>query len=196
MGDTGDPTQMPPQRCGTDLPCVASAEVTDPASIKAATAKVEERLGGSGLTLLINNAGMAKPNSLDNETLENMSQVYTTNTIGPMLVGQVRPSPETGCPGGHDGLVGGGPASAPVRDGLSIDKKSMEPQAGAQEPEPSGLGRGEEEGGCSWRWCHVDAVEGAGPHPCATSLSLSLSSPGRRSCPCWRRLPRGAQARR
>ncbi|XP_005422815.1 uncharacterized protein LOC102032275 isoform X1 [Geospiza fortis] len=63
-------------------------EVSDPASIKAAAAKVGERLGGSGLNLLINNAGIAKPCSLDNETPENMIQVYTTNTVGPMLMGQ------------------------------------------------------------------------------------------------------------
>ncbi|KAM6123838.1 C-signal-like [Phoenicopterus ruber ruber] len=63
-------------------------EVTDPASIKAAAARVEEQLGGSGLNLLINNAGIAKLNSLDAETLEDMSQVYTTNTIGPLLLSQ------------------------------------------------------------------------------------------------------------
>ncbi|XP_074737478.1 C-signal-like isoform X1 [Strix uralensis] len=63
-------------------------EVTDPACIKAAAARVGEHLGGSGLNLLINNAGIIKPNSLDNETLEDMTQVYTTNTIGPLLLGQ------------------------------------------------------------------------------------------------------------
>uniref|UniRef100_A0A8C0ZA93 C-factor-like n=1 Tax=Cyanistes caeruleus TaxID=156563 RepID=A0A8C0ZA93_CYACU len=63
-------------------------EVADPASIKAAAAKVGEHLGDSGLNLLINNAGIGKPNSLDNETLESMTQVYTTNTIGPLLMGQ------------------------------------------------------------------------------------------------------------
>ncbi|KAM9508084.1 C-signal-like [Guaruba guarouba] len=63
-------------------------EVTDPASIKAAAARVGEHLGGSGLTLLINNAGAAKGNSLDKETLEDMIQIYTTNTIGPLLMGQ------------------------------------------------------------------------------------------------------------
>nr|XP_021396704.1 uncharacterized protein LOC110476223 [Lonchura striata domestica] len=63
-------------------------EVSDPTSIKAAAAKVGEHLGGSGLNLLINNAGIAKPNSLDNETPEDMIQVYTTNTVGPLLMGQ------------------------------------------------------------------------------------------------------------
>ncbi|KAM9288686.1 C-signal-like [Morus bassanus] len=63
-------------------------EVTDPTSIKAAAVRVGEHLGGSGLNLLINNAGIAKPNSLDKETLENMTQIYTTNTIGPLLLSQ------------------------------------------------------------------------------------------------------------
>ncbi|XP_005052497.1 PREDICTED: C-factor-like isoform X3 [Ficedula albicollis] len=63
-------------------------EVANPASIKAAAAKVGEHLGGSGLNLLINNAGMVKSNTLDTETLEDMSEVYTTNTIGPLLMGQ------------------------------------------------------------------------------------------------------------
>uniref|UniRef100_A0A8B9GSF2 C-factor-like n=1 Tax=Amazona collaria TaxID=241587 RepID=A0A8B9GSF2_9PSIT len=63
-------------------------EVTDPASIKAAAARVGEHLGGSGLTLLINNAGMMILKALDNETLEDMTQIYTTNTTGPLLMGQ------------------------------------------------------------------------------------------------------------
>ncbi|KAM6252991.1 C-signal-like [Porphyrio hochstetteri] len=63
-------------------------EVTDPASIKAAAARVGERLGDVGLNLLINNAGVAKVNLLDTETLEDMIQVYTTNTVAPLLLGQ------------------------------------------------------------------------------------------------------------
>ncbi|NWV32344.1 DHB2 dehydrogenase, partial [Grantiella picta] len=67
---------------------VIRLEVANPASIKAAAAKVGEHLGGSGLNLLINNAGIAKLNTLDTETLENMTEVYATNTVGPMLMGQ------------------------------------------------------------------------------------------------------------
>uniref|UniRef100_A0A8C3Q8F2 Uncharacterized protein n=1 Tax=Geospiza parvula TaxID=87175 RepID=A0A8C3Q8F2_GEOPR len=63
-------------------------EVSDPASIKAAAAKVGEHLGGSGLNLLINNAGILKAKSLDNEVLQDMTETYTTNTVGPMLMGQ------------------------------------------------------------------------------------------------------------
>ncbi|XP_065497087.1 C-signal-like isoform X3 [Caloenas nicobarica] len=67
---------------------ITPLDVTDPTSIKAAAARVEEQLGGSGLNLLINNAAIAKMSTLDGETLENMIQVYTTNTAGPLLLGQ------------------------------------------------------------------------------------------------------------
>uniref|UniRef100_A0A8C2YBB2 C-factor-like n=1 Tax=Coturnix japonica TaxID=93934 RepID=A0A8C2YBB2_COTJA len=67
---------------------IVPLEVTDPASIKAAAASVGERLKGSGLNLLINNAAVLKTNSLDTETLKDMSDVYTTNTIAPLLLGQ------------------------------------------------------------------------------------------------------------
>ncbi|KAM7010946.1 C-signal-like [Passerculus sandwichensis] len=67
---------------------IIALEIADPASIKAAAAKVEERLGGSGLNLLINNAGMVKPKMLEAETLEDMTETYTTNTAGPLLMGQ------------------------------------------------------------------------------------------------------------
>ncbi|XP_064015881.1 C-signal-like isoform X2 [Pogoniulus pusillus] len=67
---------------------VVPLEVSDPASIKAAAGTVEKLLGGSGLNLLINNAGAVTISSLENETLESMRQLYTINTIGPMLLGQ------------------------------------------------------------------------------------------------------------
>ncbi|PKK16434.1 11-cis retinol dehydrogenase-like [Columba livia] len=73
-------TRAPTSQC--------SADVADPSSIKAAAARVEEQLGGSGLNLLINNAGIARITTLDGETLEDMIQVYTTNTAGPLLLGQ------------------------------------------------------------------------------------------------------------
>ncbi|XP_009069121.1 PREDICTED: 11-cis retinol dehydrogenase-like, partial [Acanthisitta chloris] len=66
-------------------------EVTNPASIKEAAARVREHLRGSGLNVLINNAGIEKLKSLDNETLKNMTQIYTTNTTGPLLLGQGSP---------------------------------------------------------------------------------------------------------
>ncbi|XP_068022685.1 C-signal-like isoform X4 [Melanerpes formicivorus] len=67
---------------------IVPLDVSNPASIKAAAAPVEKHLGGSGLTLLINNAGIATFNKLEDETLEDMTQVYTIDTIGPLLMGQ------------------------------------------------------------------------------------------------------------
>ncbi|OXB58475.1 hypothetical protein ASZ78_009040 [Callipepla squamata] len=67
---------------------IVPLELTDPASIKAAAASVGEHLKGSGLNLLINNAGILRKNTLDNETPKDMSEVYATNTIGPLLLSQ------------------------------------------------------------------------------------------------------------
>ncbi|XP_074839241.1 C-signal-like [Carettochelys insculpta] len=67
---------------------IVPLDVTDPASIKAAAARVETHLKGSGLNLLINNAGMVKLSTLESETPEDMAQVYATNVTGPLLVSQ------------------------------------------------------------------------------------------------------------
>ncbi|XP_075571190.1 LOW QUALITY PROTEIN: C-signal-like [Pelecanus crispus] len=67
---------------------IISLEVSNPATIKVAAARIEDHLGCSGLNVLINNVGIAKPNSLDNEMLENMTQIYTTNMVGPLLLRQ------------------------------------------------------------------------------------------------------------
>ncbi|KFW77502.1 hypothetical protein N305_06447, partial [Manacus vitellinus] len=83
---------------------IVPLEVASPASINTAATTVREHVGGSGLNLLINNAGIAKITLLENETPENMTETYTTNTVGPLLMGQVRPSPKPGCPGGASWL--------------------------------------------------------------------------------------------
>ncbi|XP_006276191.1 C-signal isoform X1 [Alligator mississippiensis] len=67
---------------------IVQLEVTDPVSIKAAAARVEGLLKGSGLHLLINNAGIVKKTTLEAETPEYMSQVYATNTTGPLVISQ------------------------------------------------------------------------------------------------------------
>lgn len=67
------------------------ADMTDPNSIKAAVGKVREKVGSTGLNLLINNAGTTRHSTLATETAENMALVYTTNTIGPLQTSQVRP---------------------------------------------------------------------------------------------------------
>ncbi|KAM6253005.1 C-signal-like [Porphyrio hochstetteri] len=67
---------------------VLPLDVTDPNSIKAAAGKVRERVGSAGLNLLINNAGTTRRSTLATETPENMTLVYTTNTIGPLQMSQ------------------------------------------------------------------------------------------------------------
>ncbi|NXV04988.1 DHB2 dehydrogenase, partial [Cettia cetti] len=63
-------------------------DVTDPNSIKAAVRKVREKVGSAGLNLLVNNTSTTRRSTLATETAENMSLVYTTNTIGPLQTSQ------------------------------------------------------------------------------------------------------------
>ncbi|XP_066493714.1 C-signal-like [Tiliqua scincoides] len=68
---------------------IVPLDVSDPPSVKAAATQVTEQLKGAGLNLLINNAGVAGVLSLlENETPENMSEVYKINVIGPLIVTQ------------------------------------------------------------------------------------------------------------
>ncbi|CAI5781916.1 Uncharacterized protein PODLI_1B042314 [Podarcis lilfordi] len=71
-------------------PClvILQLESTDEASIKAAAKEVEVHLAGSGLNLLINNAGIMPPSTLESVDKEDMLSVYRINLIGPMLVTQ------------------------------------------------------------------------------------------------------------
>ncbi|XP_065423511.1 uncharacterized protein LOC135975652 isoform X4 [Chrysemys picta bellii] len=66
----------------------SSAEATDPTSIQAAAKKAEAHLGGSGLNLLINNAGVMPESTLESATAADMLAVYKINVVGPMLVTQ------------------------------------------------------------------------------------------------------------
>ncbi|XP_026574846.1 uncharacterized protein LOC113448389 isoform X2 [Pseudonaja textilis] len=67
---------------------IITLDTNDPCSVKAAAAKVTEHLKGAGLNLLVNNAGILKLSTVETETPENMSDVYKTNVIGPMIVSQ------------------------------------------------------------------------------------------------------------
>ncbi|XP_066492893.1 uncharacterized protein [Tiliqua scincoides] len=67
---------------------IVRLDTSDPSGVKAAAARITEQLKGAGLNLLINNAGIVKPTSLETETPEYMSEVYQTNVIGPMVVSQ------------------------------------------------------------------------------------------------------------
>ncbi|NXN14723.1 H17B6 dehydrogenase, partial [Indicator maculatus] len=75
------------QGVGMSLPCPLT-DVTDPNSIRAAVGKVREKVGRAGLNLLINDAGTTRRSTLATETAENMTMVYTTNTIGPLQTSQ------------------------------------------------------------------------------------------------------------
>uniref|UniRef100_A0A8C5MR73 C-factor-like n=1 Tax=Leptobrachium leishanense TaxID=445787 RepID=A0A8C5MR73_9ANUR len=67
---------------------VIQLDATDSASINAAVKQVEKHLNGKNLDLLINNAGVLNPQSLETQTAEDMLQVYNINVVGPMLVTQ------------------------------------------------------------------------------------------------------------
>ncbi|XP_063169283.1 C-signal-like [Candoia aspera] len=63
--------------------------ITDPSSIRSAVTTVTEQLSGTGLNLLINNAGIAKYNKRQEiEVPEDMAEIYKTNVIGPMMISQ------------------------------------------------------------------------------------------------------------
>ncbi|XP_077165928.1 C-signal-like isoform X2 [Paroedura picta] len=60
-------------------------DATSSASIKDAAACVEKHLKGSGLNLLINNAGIYQDVTLDLVDEEEMMSEYRTNVVGPLL---------------------------------------------------------------------------------------------------------------
>ena len=72
-------------------------EATDQASIDAARVVVEEKLGGAGLNLLINNAGIMKVAGFKDVSADSMMEHYNVNCIGPLMVAKVS--------GQHDGTL-------------------------------------------------------------------------------------------
>ncbi|KAM5138875.1 C-signal-like [Mantella aurantiaca] len=67
---------------------ILKLDTTDHASMEACVKRVEKELAGRGLDILINNAGVMPPSTLQSVTAEQMSNVYNINTIGPMLASQ------------------------------------------------------------------------------------------------------------
>ncbi|XP_062997263.1 C-signal-like isoform X2 [Elgaria multicarinata webbii] len=63
-------------------------DATNHATIKATAAYVAERLKGTGLNVLINNAAIFTGVSLETVDAEDMMNGYNTNVIGPLLVSQ------------------------------------------------------------------------------------------------------------
>ncbi|XP_069460561.1 C-signal-like [Ambystoma mexicanum] len=65
---------------------VIKLEVTDDKSAKEAAEAVEKHLNGAGLNVLINNAGIMHPSTLETADAKDMLDVYATNVVGPLLV--------------------------------------------------------------------------------------------------------------
>ncbi|KAL8194674.1 UNVERIFIED_CONTAM: hypothetical protein K2H54_028834 [Gekko kuhli] len=65
---------------------IVKLEATDEESIKAAAKEVEAHLAGKGLNLLLNNAGVMPPSTLESVTQEDMLNVCKINLVGPMFV--------------------------------------------------------------------------------------------------------------
>ncbi|KAM6430317.1 C-signal-like isoform 2-T2 [Liasis olivaceus] len=67
---------------------ILQLDVTKLETIQAAVKEVQKCVGESGLTLLINNAGIRSFNDLENENAKDMMKVYSVNTIGPLQMSQ------------------------------------------------------------------------------------------------------------
>lgn len=65
-----------------------SIDVTDPASIEAATRAVGERLGDGGLAGLVNNAGIVVPGPLEFVPIDDLRRQFEVNVLGQMAVTQ------------------------------------------------------------------------------------------------------------
>eukprot|EP00076_Gallus_gallus_P015560 XP_015134615.1 uncharacterized oxidoreductase-like isoform X1 [Gallus gallus] len=65
-----------------------STDVANPSAIVSAAKIVEGKLNGAGLNLLINNAGIFTPVSLETVDSEEMIRAYKTNAVGPLLMAQ------------------------------------------------------------------------------------------------------------
>ncbi|KAK7160190.1 hypothetical protein R3I93_007976 [Phoxinus phoxinus] len=69
-----------------DVITVVQLDTDSVASIADASKLVEAKLNGSGLNLIINNAGVNIPGSLAESGTQEMVDVFTTNVVGPMLI--------------------------------------------------------------------------------------------------------------
>ncbi|XP_075693022.1 C-signal-like [Rhinoderma darwinii] len=65
---------------------VIKLETTDANSVKEAVKEVEKHLNGSGLNLLINNAGIMPDSTLESADSADFLNVYNTNVVGPFLL--------------------------------------------------------------------------------------------------------------
>ncbi|XP_071973903.1 C-signal-like [Engystomops pustulosus] len=63
-------------------------DATNTDSVKNAVVEVKKHLNGSGLNLLINNAGVMSRVNLDKVDADDLIDTFTTNVVGPMQVSQ------------------------------------------------------------------------------------------------------------
>ncbi|XP_073434519.1 C-signal-like isoform X2 [Dendrobates tinctorius] len=63
-------------------------DATDIESVKKAAVEVEKYLNGSGLNLLINNAGVISSKKLEKVDADEMIDTFKTNVVGPLQVSQ------------------------------------------------------------------------------------------------------------
>uniref|UniRef100_A0A8D0BBV2 C-factor n=1 Tax=Salvator merianae TaxID=96440 RepID=A0A8D0BBV2_SALMN len=109
---------------------ILQLESTDEASIKTAAKEAEALLAGSGLTLLINNAAIMPPSTLESVTKEDMLSVYQTNLVGPMLTTKAflpllktaaKKSPEKELSGSKAAIVNVSTIGSSIGDAPSMD---------------------------------------------------------------------------
>uniref|UniRef100_A0A8C6Z7E4 C-factor-like n=1 Tax=Nothoprocta perdicaria TaxID=30464 RepID=A0A8C6Z7E4_NOTPE len=84
----GPRAQVSARLHGSQTLSSVSADVADPTAITNAVKIVEAKLSGTGLNLLINNAGIYAPVTLDTVDSEEMIRAYKTNAVGPLLMAQ------------------------------------------------------------------------------------------------------------
>ncbi|KAI8312746.1 hypothetical protein K4K59_005480 [Colletotrichum sp. SAR11_240] len=79
-GDSSDLNEVAKSSSGRVV--LVKLDVTDDASVKKAAAEVEEKLGGKGLDVLINNAGVCQYATDGTKSMENLQESLDINVFG------------------------------------------------------------------------------------------------------------------
>ena len=67
---------------------VIQLSVDDPATFSTAVGEVDRIVQEHGLNVLVNNAGITIKKGLENVTADDMTKIFATNTIGPLMLTQ------------------------------------------------------------------------------------------------------------